>query len=205
MSEANFRRMLRSAVRGLWNGVFGYAEAVPAMMSAIEIGLAQAWREGMGECGLTFEEISTEERAALSAVINEQYQYVFGLCEDIVTARDAGQAELGEKWPRGRPDKLAALYARVEVWVNNYRRIQHQAAALACANKKKQWLLGPTEEHCTSCAGFAGRVYRYEIWNVNGALPGSRALECRGYNCRCQLVDTDERITAGQFPRRLMG
>ena len=129
--------MLRSAVRGLWNGTFGYAEAVPAMMSAIEIGLTQAWREGMAECGLTFEEISTEERAALSAAINEQYQYVFGLCEDIVTARDAGAAELGGKWPRGRPDKLAPLYARVEVWVNNYPRIKHQAAAMACARLRR--------------------------------------------------------------------
>ena len=187
------RRMrIRSNVRSFWNGFVNYDGFYSMMMDSIRRGMTDAWREGAAECGLKMDELSAQERNQLEVMIFGQFDYITGFADAI----DAGSKANG--------GKLAPLFARAERWINRYNEAKTQAAAKACANKKKVWKLGPTE-HCRTCAGFEGRVYRYETWSDNGALPQSPNLECVGINCQCSLNDTDARVTAGRFPRRLLG
>jgi hypothetical protein len=189
----DFQANMRQAVRGLWNGELDINGFVFAMVAAIETGFRQAFVEGIAECGFKPDEISDEQRAAMQGMINEQFPYISSFGADI---RENNRANGG---------KLGSHYSRLDVWVNNYPRVRDRGAAMACADKKKKFHLGQTEEHCRSCAGFDGRVYRYSTWATNNALPRSRALACNGYRCDCRLDDTTDRITPGPFPAGLLG
>jgi len=184
---ANYRSLLRSAVRGLWTGVLTLDQFLDAFGAAIDRGLTQAWIEGAKECGITYAELSGEERTALSRHILMQRLYMGRFGESIVAAQ------------RGT-GKLGAHFGRLETWVNRYNEVRNQAAAMACGDKKKTWRYGGTKEHCKSCSTFVGRTYRYSTWLANGALPQSPRLACGGWRCQCFLTDTDGRITPGRFP-----
>jgi hypothetical protein len=99
---------------------------------------------------------------------------------------------------------LTPLLQRAELWVNRYNNAVNQSKTLACADQKGQWFLGPTEQHCISCAGFNRRVYRFSTWAANDALPQGRCLSCNGFRCQCEIRPTDKPITKGRFPSRLV-
>jgi hypothetical protein len=196
--ERDYGLDIRAAARGLWSGVFDEFQFVDSMISTVIPGLNKAWREGAAECGIKPDEFSAAELAARDQRINEQMKHIFAFAQFITGRRRA-------LFPRGK--RAAArdqVMRRALLWSNEYDATRVQAAAMACGNKKKMWKLGQTEEHCDSCFGFDGRVYRYETWAANGALPKTRDLCCRGYRCDCDLVDTDKRLTPGKFPARLL-
>ena len=190
MTIASYRLTLRAAVRALWKDMITLDQFLDAFGSAIDRGLTQAWIEGAKECGIRYEELSGEEREALSRHILMQRLYMGRFGESIVAAQQGA-------------GKLGTHFARLETWVNRYNEVKNTAAAMACGDKKKQWVLNlkrPTKKHCVSCSTFHGRVYRYSTWLANGALPQSSRLACGGFNCGCGFLDTDERITPGRFP-----
>ena len=196
--EKDYGLSIRAAARGLWSGVFDEFQFIDSMISTAIRGLNKAWREGAAECGIKPDEFSATELAMRDQRINEQMKHMFSFARFIQGRRRA-------LFPRGK--RAAArdqVMRRAILWSNEYDATRVQAAAMACGNKKKTWKLGKTEEHCVSCFGFDGRVYRYKTWADNAALPKTRALCCRGYNCDCDLVDTDKRVTPGKFPARLL-
>ena len=194
MSVDTYRTALRAPVRALWMRVFTLDQFLDAFGAAIDRGLTQAWIDGAGECGIKFDELSGQEMATLKQNILMQRLYMGRFGETILAA--PSKAEKG---------KLAPHVARLETWVNRWNEVRHIAASMACGDKKKVFRLGPTEKHCRSCSIFNGRVYRYSTWLQYNALPGSRALSCKGYRCLCTLDDTDERITPGRFPTGALG
>ena len=189
----DFRSGVRSAIRGLWTGNFELFDFVDAMTSAIQRGYRQAWTEGAKQCGIKFDELTPTELAELRRMTNEQIPFLPGFGSDI------------EDNSRAKGGLLRPHLERGFMWVNRYNEVRQRAGAMACGDKKKKWQLGSTKEHCRSCRGFNGRVYRYSTWLDNNALPQNRNLECNGFRCRCNLIDTDERITPGRFPRSLLG
>ena len=188
MTESAYRAGLRATGRGLWQGVLTQPQGLAAMYSNIQRGITAAWREGAAECGITPDEFTFEELVARDNFIVEQEGYAPGFVDFAI----ANSKAEGGKW--------GTIDSRIQLWVNKYRLARTMAASMACANKKKVWRLGATEEHCDSCAKFNGRVYRYATWAENGATPQSRRLCCGGWRCDCGLEDTDERITPGRFP-----
>lgn len=192
-SLSSFRSSIRSSIRGLWTGDFDLFEFVSGMSSAIERGFRQAWIEGAGQCGIKFDELTPTELTELNRMTNEQIPFLIGFGSDI------------EDNSRANGGLLGPLLLRGSMWVNRYNEVRQRAGAMACGDKKKKWQLGSTKEHCGSCLGFNGRVYRYSTWLENNALPQNRNLECNGFRCKCDLDDTDERITPGRFPRGLLG
>lgn len=196
--EKDYGLDIRAAARGLWMGVFDEFQFVDSMISTVIPGLNKAWREGAAECGIKPGEFSAAELTARDARINEQMKHIFAFSQFITARRRA-------LFPRGK--RAAArdqVMRRAILWSNEYDATRVQAAAMACGNKKVMWTLGKTEEHCPSCLGFEGRVYRYKTWNDNGAIPKSRRLCCNGFHCDCDLVDTDKRLTPGKFPVGLL-
>lgn len=190
--EADYFAAIRAAAKGMWLGVYDYDEFFRGMVRSIHRGLTFAWAEGAKECGILLGELSASEQTQLENAIFGQINYIHGFAEFI----EQNTKELGGKW--------TPIYNRIQMWANKYPAVRTLAASLACASKKKVWRLGPTEVHCKTCAGFEGRVYRYKIWQSNNALPQSSKLECNGIRCLCFFEDTDERITPGPFPRKLL-
>lgn len=190
--ESDYAASIRATFRAYWLGLISYDSFFNAMMVAIRRGLTQAFEDGAKECGILPGEFTPAERMELEQRVFDQYNYIGGVAE-FVAANSKAQ---GGKW--------GTVSARVSLWANKYREAKGKAASIACANKKKMFMLGATKEHCRSCLGLNGRVYRYETWAANNAIPPSSAFECGGFQCLCFLVDTDQRITPGPFPRSLM-
>lgn len=187
MSEASFQRSLREAVRGYWSGALSESQFESAMESTIRRGIVQAWIEGASECGVNEDELTETEIDAQAAFIITQFDYIGGFAEAIAES-----------------EKLEPMFTRAGMWANRYNEAKFRAASLTCADEKRQWRLGPTEQHCVSCAGFSGRVYRYSAWAKHNALPRNSALACHGFNCKCSLEPTTRPITKGKFPVGLL-
>ena len=189
---SEYASMLRAGARGLWKGVFSVDQFTSAMMNAIDRGLMAAMAEGLKRCGFLPDEASANELQLLYGEIAENVSRIYDLGAFIEANSEAN----GGKW--------ASVSSRLDMWVNRYPALVTAISASACRDKKQQWVLGRTEDHCESCYGFAGRVYRYGTWAANNALPQSQALCCHGFRCDCSLVDTEARITPGPFPRSLL-
>jgi hypothetical protein len=184
--ETNYKSGLRALFYGLWRGVLSDMQFSLSLNNLVRIGL-----EGARECGVLPDEFTPEERTQLS---QEVFTNIGSIEGAIVFILENSKANKG-KW--------GTVQSRLSMWQNRYAAVRTRGAALACKDKKKVWRLGPTKKHCVTCLGLTGRVYRYETW-VKNVLPGGDRLACRGFNCRCYLEDTDERITPGPFPTRLL-
>lgn len=50
-----------------------------------------------------------------------------------------------------------------------------------------EWRYGDTE-HCSDCLRLNGQRHTYSAWRDAGWLPKRKNLECKGYNCQCNLI-----------------
>lgn len=189
----SYRSNIRTNVRALWSGAWTVGEFVNAMTVSVERGIMWAWAEGAAACGVGEDEMTEEEQDARTSEMWSQWSYIGGFADAI----DADS--------KANDGKLEPLLSRAELWVNHYNEVVSKAKAMACADTKAIWILGPTESHCVSCAGYAGRVYRYSTWLKWGALPQSYALACRGFNCQCSLEMTDAPANKGHPPAPTYG
>lgn len=186
---SGYQLNLRAAAYGLWSGRMDYYAAFDQMFGAIDRGIPQAWAEGAKECGIQPDEYSPEEQQALAQAIASEKNYVD---EFLTWIEEHSQANGG---------KRDAIYSRLDIWVNRYRDIINRAKAMACADQKFMWVLGPTE-HCKSCAKLAGRVKRGSFWqeHVMPQNPPNGQLECGGWKCQCGLEPTDAPVSRGPLP-----
>lgn len=179
MSVSTYQANLRTAVRGFYNGTLSQGQFTDAMESSIRRGLTRAWIEGAKVCGVKQDELSEEETDALADAIKSEFEYIGNFAAGIEES-----------------EKLAALYSRLSMWVNRYTDIQNRAKIMACADKKLQWAIGPTERHCRDCSKYDTRVYRGSAWG--DIRPQSPSLACHGYRCKCKLNPTDKGLTRGK-------
>ena len=189
--ELEYKGSLRAAMRALWMDVMSVQQFTDALMSAVDRGLNNAYQEGLKKAGIRPDEATPAEAALLYEEIFNNVSRIGDLAEFIQAQRDSGG-----KW--------ASVQNRLNMWAGRYGALRTRVEAQAAGDKKKQWILGRTEEHCKTCYGVAGRVYRNSTWLVNDCIPRSQSLCCHGFNCDCSLVDTDARMTPGPFPRSLM-
>lgn len=187
-----YRRSLRSPVRGLWQGVLTEGDFQDAMLSIIDRGLTRAFAEGTQECGISQDEWTQDEQEALAGIIVEEFSHVGDFGAAIVqNLRAAG-------------GQLTPLFTRLEMWVNRYRDVQNEAKVTACKDAKLVWRLGATERSCRTCPRLDGKVKRQSVWEKAGVRPQNPPnplIECGGWNCLCTLTVTDEPISKGPLPR----
>lgn len=187
MSEANYTRQIRSAVRGLYKGVLSLSDFRSAMKSTITRGMTQAWTEGAKVCGIAFDELSEAEVEALNQITLGQFEYIEGF-RDFV--KDKAEDKEG---------RLNDAFTRAELWINRYGEARNQAKAMACADQKLIWRINARcKEHCGSCTRLNGKVKRGSYWQKT-ILPRSRDLECGGWRCCCELQPTSEPLTKGRL------
>lgn len=186
----SFRRNVRASVRGLWTGAITKRQALSTFRTAIERAIEQAWLEGAQECGIQEDELTVEELTARDEFIFTQNDLVTGFIDAIAAQSKANGGQ------------ITPLLQRAEMWINQYSSASQQSEALACANEKREWLIGRTE-HCRTCMALNGQVRRLSFWQ-NNVLPRNAPndrLICRGFNCQCTLRKTDKPISRGRLPR----
>lgn len=192
MSLETYRRNLRSPIRGLWSGVIDSNQFFDAMETAIRRGLTEAWQAGAGECGIGPDELTPEELNELNAAIFSELNHIDGLATAISeNGKDSG-------------GNLAPFLSRTELWVNRYRDLQNRARVLACEDQKLEWVIGQTEEHCTTCPRLNGQVRRASYWLDVGIVPQNPPnpdLECGGWKCLCEQKPTKKPVSRGRLPR----
>lgn len=187
-SLSNFSASIRAVGRALWRGDLDIFDFLNAMQSAISRGYEQAWREGAASCGISPEERTAEESIALTEFIQTANTYAF---------------RLGEFIEENQENSWSIIDSRLSIWINRYSEVQNKAKVMACADKKLEWVVGDTE-HCSTCLYLDGRVMRASRWAELDVFPRDTRpgkLECRGFKCQCNLVETSKRATSGRLPR----
>lgn len=178
---------LQRAIRDLYNSgnVGAYIDHHSRLINEQ---LTKAWREGMKEVDMNPDEMTDEEKSRLQEIIDREEDQVLDFAQEIIDARDAGTPP---------PTSRAAL------WANRYREVVNIAKTMASKDGKFEWVLGPTE-HCKSCLKLSGIVKRGSAWQKAGIFPQQAPnpnLECGGWNCQCELVETTKPVRRGKFPR----
>lgn len=192
MSEASFRKDLRYIVRGLWQSVLTKNQFEDEMSFILSKELANAWAEGAADCGIKPDEYSEDEQAKLNEFIVNQVSYISGFADAIA---ENNRKKDGDIFP---------LFDRAKLWIDRYPEAKANGHAMACSDQKSEFVYGKTKEHCGTCRGLVGRVYRNSVWVANNAVPPHNwSFECRG-GCQCSLRATDKPVTKGKFPRGLL-
>lgn len=184
-----YRLNIRAAVRALWSGTWDYYAFLDEMSLAIERGFTQAWYEGARIYGINPNELTLEEHTRLTSEVNKEIGFIANFGQTIYS---------NSKMNGG---KLAPLLARSDLWVSGYNRIRVMASTYAAKDQKLEWRLGATLEHCADCTRYHGKVHRASVWRKNGIQPRMYDLECRGYNCQCELIPTNAPATRGSLSR----
>lgn len=183
---------IRGAVRALWKGLIDADQFYEWMSATIARGLVTAWYAGAAECDIQPTELTPAERSALQLAIAEETNHVPEFAASILNYSQARGAKLGPHLERAK------------MWTLRWQDIYQQAQLKACADRKFEWVLGPTKEHCISCEiKLVGKVKRGSYWDAVGVRPQAApnwALACGGWRCACRLVATDKRCTPGRLP-----
>jgi hypothetical protein len=86
---------------------------------------------------------------------------------------------------------------RVDLWSNQYNNMVREAQLITAEpGTRFVWVLGATEQHCSTCASLDGVIHTAEAWQELGLHPGqppNPMLECGGWRCDCRLEVTDEK------------
>jgi len=188
-----YRRGINAVVRGLWSGVLDYYQSWDALESTIRMGIPKAFYEGASEVGVQPSELSPTERMEIERAIMSEMGYIDGL----LTAVEAGSKENG--------GKLGPLMNRAAMWANRYRDVANRAKTIVGEDKKLKWVRGPTSDSCQDCIHMDGKVKRASQWEAAGIRPQSLDLECKGFNCLCTFVPTNEPMSKGPLPHLVGG
>ena len=171
----SFTRVLSRPARG----VRAFATMRRQMRQVLRRLGEMAYTDGLVEGGIAADEITPEDREAVLTWVREQEQFI---------DRTSNEIFRQEQLPTAQAEM------RAELWANKSLRSIYQAGrASADRNGMYKWRLGATEQHCTTCMGLNGQVHRMDTWTKAGLLPGVDKLECKGYNCDCELERTNER------------
>jgi hypothetical protein len=130
----------------------------------------QAYRDGLEDGGIANADLEDEDRATIARLMRDAKGYI----NDFIAAFDT-YSDL-------------QLDQRPKLWANKtLQGFYDHGLAAADANGLYVWVLGQTEEHCSTCLTMAGERKRMKRWLADGILPKSDKLECGGWNCDCGL------------------
>jgi hypothetical protein len=192
-SISGYRSGIRSAVRGLWTGVFDFFEFMDAMITVINWHFPRAWAEGMAAVGLKYpDDITLDEQLALNRAIITELAFIEGFGDAI------------EKGSKANGGKLTPLFLRAEKWVGRYNQLVNQAMQMAKNDPALMWVRHALDS-CSSCIRLDGQTRRASTWLSHDLRPQSGRLECvrsaRGIPvCRCEFLPTTNPLTRGRLP-----
>lgn len=186
-----YDRALNRDVLDFYRGDMESGEFIEDMIRLIEGQFSRAWNEGMRNVGLDpGKDMTPEWESILQGEIDAELDHVLDFAQAIEDARLAGTP-------------VAPLQGRVSLWVNRYNEIVNLAERTCEPQMNFMWVLGATEEHCSTCAALNGIIATGDDWERSGYHPQGAPndkLECGGWRCDCSLEPTDDKVTEGGIP-----
>ena len=191
---AQFRREIRSAVRGLWSKVLSWEDSWESMDSSIRRLFRKAYHDGAREMGVLPSELTASEKMALRLSIQQETSFISKLLDAT------------EEQSRDNGGKLGPLYKRVELWVQRYQQIYTDGQMTARDDPKMAWRYDHGAMHCSSCLKLNGKIKRLSSWERAGLQPQSPLLECMREAapvtvCKCHFEPTTEPASKGPLPK----
>jgi hypothetical protein len=84
------------------------------------------------------------------------------------------------------------ILSRASMWVNkSLNPLYYKSLDAASGNSRWMWVVNPVKEHCDTCVKMNGQIHKMKDYIKSGILPQSPKLECGGYQCGCNLVQSD--------------
>lgn len=143
----------------------------------------KAYLDGMAAGGV-FETLDETDTANLALWNAEQRPFVTNFLD---TLAGGGYSE-------------AQLAQHAVLWANKSLDTAYQRGMNAAnANGMYEWVYGKTE-HCATCLALNGQAHRLKEYMRRGLMPRSDRLQCKGFNCQCQLVRTASQAR-GRWPK----
>ena len=184
-SVASVARRFRADMRSLAVIGFTVSSSILAdMRGIVKNAVADAYVDGLKEGGISFDEMSDDDATMIIELGDAQLAFV----NDFVKAiREA------------RSDKAAQrdiLDNRIPMWMASIETAGGYGLASAKENTMGTWRYGKTE-HCDTCRALNGQRKRLKTWVRQGLIPqqpGNELLDCRGYNCQCEIRDDRGRV-----------
>lgn len=188
-SLAFYERRLARDVRDFYNGKINSGTFLDRMIPLVEEQMRKAWNEGMRYNDLDpTRDMKPEWLDIIQEVVNGEFNHILDFAQAIEdAARD------------GKP--IDGLLARANLWTNRYNEVVNLAKLTTRPKDRYKWVMGPTEQHCATCAGLHNKVATAEDWIASGYRPQGRDLACGGWNCQCTLEYTEEPVTQKGPPR----
>ena len=182
-----YETALQSIVEDAYTGNMSGGDFISTMYAYIDAGLTDAYESALQDNGMALDEMTDDMRQELQSYIESENTRVVNLWNDI-------QAGIhGDP-----PVPISSFMSRAELWANRWNDV-YNAAMLSINSQlgeRLEWVLGATEQHCTTCSALNGIVAFASEWEESGARPQNPPndiLECGGWKCDCSLSPTDKR------------
>ena len=177
-SIASVARKFHGDLRGLATlGFFSTDSILGAVRATVKQAVEDAYIEGLVEGGVTIDEMDAEDALSIVELNTAQQDHVTDFCRAVRAAKDdkAAQRDI--------------LDNRVNLWTASIEAAGAAGLASARKNEMVTWHLGPTEEHCSTCASLNGKSHRRKWFASRDYFPRKpgAAMECGGYKCQCTL------------------
>lgn len=158
------------------------------MRSMIETYGYKAYIDGLRDGGVD-DDPDSDDSTTINGLVTAQGEYIRGLADKLFKDENTISTALADQKPA--------------MWYNGSVKPFYSAGLLtADKNGMYTWVLGNTEEHCTTCKRLDGTKKRYKTWDKANLIAGTpgQATDCKGFKCECKLV----RVAAKSSPGVLL-
>jgi hypothetical protein len=178
-SEDFFLAQVEGLVRSLYGNFIG-GEFIDTMANLISGQIRDAYEKAYFDAGYEGELPGYLETSYQDFVL-EQYNFVDRFFRDIIDARIDGKP-------------IDSLINRARLWAGRWKEAYQKAVVLITQNEggNMEWVYGDAE-HCDTCQKLNGIVASAREWGASGFQPQGRMLDCKGYDCKCELKPTKKR------------
>lgn len=137
--------------------------------------ITDAYVEGVKEGGVR--DLTDEMSNELDGLVAEQFPFVDKFVNDAEAIKN-------------KKESYDTFRNRIETWGKTIKAVKDIGYSRAKADEMVTWVLGNTEEHCSTCLELNGQTHPRSWFldkNYVPGMPGS-ATACKGFNCDCSLV-----------------
>lgn len=190
--ESNdFHDALTEVVEKALRGKGSSEQVADNLFALVSKYLSRAYTAGLKSGGVNSP--TTNDDAALTALIKAQAQPADGFADFLVEARDSD-------------DDLATVLPRMDLWRNTVAAAYDAGENSAKADEMVEFTGDDGEESCRTCMALKGKQHR-RSWFVSRGLvpgqPGNKYFECGGWRCQHYLSPVGKSDTAkGEYGLR---
>lgn len=145
----------------------------------------RAYGDGMEEAGVPRDRMDDDDQRDIQSLIARQSGYVSEFTDVLFNQG-------------GITDGLAENKALM--WFNKSINPFYDGGRMSAgANGMREFVMGATE-HCPDCRRLAGQIHRLKEFIASGWHPKSSRLQCKGFQCECELVRRPGAQVRGVLP-----